>query len=183
MPYRYVVSKVRRFFLHNVLHVDDTPHRIALGVAIGMFWAWTPTVGVQMALTVATAFVFRANKLVGLPWVWISNPATMLPMYYGNYRLGRLLLGGGWPALQLRRVLETPGWFRKFWTLMEETLQVAWPLWLGSVLVAVAFAVPTYFLIRWAVIAYRRRVTHWREKRLEEATEKGRPVEPPGPGT
>jgi hypothetical protein len=157
MPYRYVARKAKQFFLHNVLHVDDTPHRIALGVAIGMFWAWTPTVGIQMTLTIVFAFLLRANKLVGLPWVWISNPATMLPMYYGNYRLGRLLLGGTWPEIQFAHVIRTPGWFRKFWALMQETLHVAWPLWLGSVIVALAWAVPTYFIIRWAVIAYRAR--------------------------
>ena len=156
MPHRYLAKKAKDFFAYRVLGVNDTPHRIALGVAVGMFIAWTPTVGVQMGLTVVVCALVGANKVVGLPWVWISNPATMLPIYYWNYRLGRLVLGGRWPPLRLGKVMKTPGWWQKFWILLEETVVVGWPLWLGSVIVAAATAVPTYFVIRWAVITYRR---------------------------
>ena len=33
MPHRFVWKRLKNFFIHRVLHVDDTPHRIALGVA------------------------------------------------------------------------------------------------------------------------------------------------------
>jgi len=156
MPHRYLAKKARDFFIYRVLGVNDTPHRIALGAAVGMFIAWTPTVGVQMLLTGLLATLLRANKVVGLPWVWISNPVTMLPIYYGNYRLGRVLLGGDWPELRLDKVASTAGWWQKFYVLLQETLVVAWPLWLGSFIVAAAMAVPTYFIMRWAVNFYRR---------------------------
>jgi len=156
MPYRFLAKKAKDFFVYRVLGINDTPHRIALGVAVGMFVAWTPTVGIQMVLTAFIAAMLGANKVVGLPWVWISNPATMLPIYYWNYRIGRLMLGGDWPPLRLRKVVRTEGWWQKFWVLLHETVVVAWPLWMGSLIVAAATAVPTYFIIRWAVIAYRR---------------------------
>jgi len=69
-------------FVDRVLQVHDTPHRIGLGVATGIFVAWTPTVGFQMALTVALAWLVGANKVVGVPFVWISCPPTYFATYY-----------------------------------------------------------------------------------------------------
>ena len=39
----------------RVLTLDDTPHSIALGTAIGMFVGLTPTVGIQMVVVLAVA--------------------------------------------------------------------------------------------------------------------------------
>ena len=84
MPYRYVWQRLKDFIVHKVLRLDDTPHRIALGVAIGFFVTWTPTIGIQMILVVALATLLKANKLVGVPFVWISNPFTIVPIYGPN---------------------------------------------------------------------------------------------------
>ena len=67
--FRLLSRRIRRFIIHNILHADDPPHRLALGVAIGMFMTFTPTVGVQSILVALTAWVLRANKLVGMPMV------------------------------------------------------------------------------------------------------------------
>ena len=170
MPYRYLARKAKDFLVYRVLGVNDTPHRIALGVAVGMFVAWTPTVGIQMVLTALICALLGANKVVGLPWVWITNPATMVPIYYWNYRLGRLVLGGHWPPLRLRKAMQTPGWWQKFHVLLHETMVVAWPLWLGSVIVGLAMAVPMYFAVRWAVTAYGQHRRHHVQSQQQEAT-------------
>ena len=63
-------------------HMDRChPHRLALG----LFLAWTPAIGLQM-------LALRANVVVGIPMVWISNPVTMGPIYLWNYLLGRKIL-------------------------------------------------------------------------------------------
>lgn len=157
MPHRYIARRAKRFFLYRVLHVDDTPHRIALGVAIGMWAAWMPIVGIQMIVTVILAFALRANKIVGLPWLWISNPATMAPIYIGEYYLGRALLGGDWPEPRFIEALHADdGGWAKLTAWLQATGEVAWPLFLGGFVLGVLFGVPTYFIIRWAVVAYRR---------------------------
>ena len=98
--------------LHSILKADDPPHRLALGVAIALFVTFTPTIGFQSVLVVALAWLFGANKLVGLPLIWISNPATFVPIYYPAYRLGKWVLGGtpvkcnggrNWPSRPIRR--------------------------------------------------------------------------------
>ena len=173
MPIRYVVNRVKRFFIFRVLHVNDTPHRIALGVAIGIFVTWTPTIGFQMLLTVALAWLLRANKLVGVPFVWISNPLTMVPIYLPNFALGRWLLRNNYESPDFAKALTVGGgswleaWLNRTSAWWSETMKVFAPLWLGSLIVGLVLGVTTYFLIRYAVVAYRRHREHVRQLRRQ----------------
>jgi hypothetical protein len=48
-----------RTLLRSILMLDDTPHSVALGTAIGMFVGMTPTVGIQMIIVLIVAFLTR----------------------------------------------------------------------------------------------------------------------------
>ena len=93
MVHRQIYRRISRFIVRRILHTDDTPSRIARGAAIGIFVAWLPLIGLQMLLTLGLSFILRANKLVGLPVVWISNIFTLGPIYYPSYLLGSAMLG------------------------------------------------------------------------------------------
>lgn len=184
MPHRYLTKHIKRFFIYRVLHVDDTPHRIALGVAIGIFITWTPTIGLQMALVVALAALLRANKVVGVPFVWISNPVTLVPIYGPNYWLGTKILGGSYDFSKLSPFVDavaTGGnWFERLHAAWDAMWIVFWPLWLGSAVVGGALAVVTYFAIRYAVVRYRR---FWHEKHPRPPWADDKPeTEPEAPG-
>jgi uncharacterized protein (DUF2062 family) len=88
-----VKTKVVDFIKFRVLHVDDSPHRIALGFALGILVAFMPPLGFHMLLVAMFAFMFKANKFVALSAVWISNPFTFLFIYYPNYIVGSAVLG------------------------------------------------------------------------------------------
>ena len=64
----------------------------SLAVALGMFCAFIP-IPFQMVIAAALAIWFRANILLTVPFVWISNPFTMGPLYYFCYLLGVEMLG------------------------------------------------------------------------------------------
>ena len=169
MPHRFIGRKLKRFFVYRVLHVDDTPHRIALGLAIGIFITWTPTMGIQMILTVALATLMRANKFVGVPFVWISNPLTAVPLYGFNYLVGTWILPGPnsfdeFCGKVSAAVFAGGGWTDKIYAWWDATIEFVWPLWVGSIVVALILAVPTYILTRWAIVHYRKR---WHEKHPE----------------
>jgi uncharacterized protein (DUF2062 family) len=104
MTYQSIKARLRRFFADRVLGVHDTTHRIALGVAVGVAVAMTPTIGLQMVLTVAVATALRANKVVGVPFAWISNPATLW-LYVPSYVLGSWLLGRPWDTGKMLHAL------------------------------------------------------------------------------
>ena len=147
-------GKLVRMF-RSILLLQDTPHSIALGTAIGLFIAWTPTVGIHMILVVAICLVLRANKTASLVAVYVSNPLTMLPMYWIDYLLGALVLDKRFTYDDMRQLLDFHGWngFKHaLWTLCVE---LAGPMWLGGLVLAMASAVPGYYLTRWGVVRFR----------------------------
>jgi len=173
---RRALLRVQRFVKYRVLHVDDTPHRIALSVAIGIAVAWTPTIGVQMALTVVLCTALRANKLVGVPLAWISNPLTIIPIYYPSYLLGRWLTSTGGKDLgQWRRMVAgvfdsgLPIWDRAlgFWKF---AMEIAVPLWIGSLLIGLTLGAAAYWITYRAVVRHRLRVQRRRRKRAVRKT-------------
>ena len=79
-----------------------SPHsasQTARGVANGVFWALTPTIGLQTLEIVATWFVAKrvlrkdSSLLQAMVWVWINNPLTVVPMYFTFYVTGLWLTG------------------------------------------------------------------------------------------
>lgn len=129
-----------------VLTVKDTPHALALGIAVGLWVSLTPTVGIQMTVVFILGTLIKANRIAGVAMTWISNPATFLPMYYGYYRVGILITGEdpiSFGALKTN-VSEYQGWdlvvyFFEF---------VGKPMWIGSLLIATIISVPAYPLCR-----------------------------------
>jgi len=170
-----LLRRLRDWFVH-LLHLDDSAHRIALGAAVGVFVAMTPTVGFQMLLVLLLLWFIPGNRAAGLPLVWISNPATLAPIYYFNYRVGVVILGrpagvnvkAEWAAVVeampgIARLAASPVrwlggmwmWLGHVWHAMEKVLP---QLWLGSAIVAVAAGLVTYLLMYHLVNLYRRRL-------------------------
>ena len=71
------------------------PEHIARGVAVGLAWALTPTVGIQMAFCFVTLVIARRifkwefHLLVSLAWTWFTNVITLLPSYYLFFLTGQ----------------------------------------------------------------------------------------------
>lgn len=159
------------FVYKHVLHADDSPHRIALGAALAMLVAFSPTVGFQMVIAVALATLLRANKAVCIPIVWISNPVTIVPIYGTCWEIGRLLVISPTAALEPNfaeklanltmhtnqsiwsRLFETEFWSRLLGIMFEFGLE----LWVGCLAVGAVAAFLTYFAMRWGVTEYRQR--------------------------
>lgn len=88
-------------FLGDRMHEPNLWHinrrSIAAAFAIGLFFAWVPT-PTQMAFAAATAVFFRANLLISVALVWVTNPVTMPPLFYFAYRVGLWYSGRPSPA-------------------------------------------------------------------------------------
>ncbi len=75
------------------------PEYAARAVMIGLFWAATPLVGIQMYLVLMTWLVARRSSrfdfslLIAAAWTWVTNVFTMGPTYYVFYLTGKLLTG------------------------------------------------------------------------------------------
>jgi uncharacterized protein (DUF2062 family) len=58
----------------------------------GTILAFLPLYGIQLPLAALAAFALRANLPILISLQFISNPLTVLPIYYTNYQIGRLAL-------------------------------------------------------------------------------------------
>lgn len=152
-------------FIRGVAMLEDTPRRIALGSAVGIFFASQPFVGSQMAAAALTSKLMRASVLASLPWTWLTNPVTVAPFYYGSYCLGRVFWGGeasGYERFQaIGAKIEEMG-FMDFlqggWRdLLGLVAHIAIPLQIGSVIIGGITAVGGFFFMRWLVVAVQRR--------------------------
>lgn len=138
--------------VNQVLHLEDSPHRLALGFAVGIFVAWTPTIGLQMLLAALLTWLCRANKLIAIAVVWISNPYTALPIYWFNYLVGYWCVGGekvnwAWFDTLLTRPEPNMGFSAYLSYAYHKMTEVAYPLILGSCLVGIVLALVSYPLI------------------------------------
>jgi uncharacterized protein (DUF2062 family) len=159
--YRGHRRQLRQFVYHNLLHADDPPHRLALGMAIGMFVAFTPTVGVQMVFAGFLSWLLRANKVVSVAVVWISNPGTMVPIYWYCYRIGCAVLaldpvGRPWWS----DLAHPPDrWWPAVAFYWSRLMEIAGPLWLGSSIVGVICGYVTYYVVYHAIRYHRHQNT------------------------
>ncbi|MCR9295793.1 MAG: DUF2062 domain-containing protein [bacterium] len=176
---KFVSDRVRKylavakdFCVHRVLHADDPPHRLALGIAVGMFVTFTPLIGIQMMVSVFLAWLLRANKVVGVPIVWISNPLTVIPIFTPCYVLGCKVLGVPvvlevWQEIsrEWNALIADPGtrlgdkvrfwWERLIDVGWDSMLDFAGPLWVGCLLVAAVAGVVSYYISLFAIRQYR----------------------------
>ncbi|KUJ72843.1 DUF2062 domain-containing protein [Thiomicrospira sp. WB1] len=138
-------------------------HSVAKAFANGLFWMAIPIPSQMLAAAVVSIFT-RANLPLSIVLVWISNPFTMAPIFYFNYRIGSLLVSHP-PRDDLK--------FELSWHWISTTLGDLWlPLYLGSLIVGGALAISSYVVIhlfwRWHVSrTWEKRIHMRRQSRSE----------------
>jgi uncharacterized protein (DUF2062 family) len=76
-----------------LLHVEDSPSRVAAAFAVGVFIAFFPVLGIHTGLALLIALAFRLSKVAILLGAWVNNPWTIAPMYTAGTLIGCVLLG------------------------------------------------------------------------------------------
>jgi len=156
---KVVISK-----LIEIAKYKDSPTRIALGMALGIFIGILPIMGIQMAVVSLCAIPLRANLKSAIAGVWISNPITVVPIYYANYLFGLLFVPGREISREhFQEIIDTAAEWN--WSEVGDSLMrildissnILLPLWLGSAILAAVFCVPTYFFTLKLVSTYRGR--------------------------
>ncbi len=159
MGVRGWIANTRWFVVHRILHAADSPHRIALGAAIGMWVALLPLVGIQMVVSATLCIPVRGNKAIAAAMAWVSNPITIIPIFLPCYWLGCLLLGlDAIPTSEFEAIFNPgvdTGWWDSVSASWSAMMAVVAPLWLGSGIVATIVAIPTYFVTIRLVTQYR----------------------------
>jgi len=134
----------------NLWHLNCSS--VAKAFAVGLFFAWMP-VPFQMVLGAGGAILFHANLPLSVVLVWLTNPLTMAPMFYGAYKFGALLLGEELQHFEMELSFE---WLQHEMSLIWE------PFLLGCFALGAISAVIGYFGVQ---CGWRAMVMHkWRNR-------------------
>lgn len=165
-----------RFLRYRILHINDSPHRIALGVALGLFTAWTPLLGFHVLIVLGLAFLLKANKFAAVICVWANNPFTLVPIYYPSYLLGRTVLkcfhpNGAASKAEIQglfsesdlSVIPSNFFAVEHWQNLFAFLWQKCPeLWIGSLIIGFLVAFAGYLTTYYLIVQHQRRYPHRR---------------------
>ena len=150
-------ARLRRW-LEQLLHTHDTPGRTAAAYAVGVFFGFSPFLGLHTILGIVCAFAFNLNRVAVLLGVY-SNLPWILPAYYTlATTLGAALLQYDVPPgfwTDLRDALSYTSWseFRRTGTVLAPLL---WAYTLGSTIGAAILAAVAYRASLGMIVAHRR---------------------------
>lgn len=146
-----------------VLHLDDAPSKIALGLAVGVFIGCTPLYGLHTLLALVVAFALRVNKVATVTGAWFNLP-WIAPFVYGlSLKVGEFILSGGQGleflrgerlgdlAAMIRPYLSFERFREGFLASFQLLFVASKPLFVGTTVVGVLAAVVTYVLALGAV--------------------------------
>jgi len=137
-------------YLRRLLALDDTPERIALAFAVGVFLAFSPLLGLHTIIGVGIAFFFGLNRVAVLLGVFINNPWTLVPIYTAATYLGGMFVGfpsgASLPDFGWRQI-----WTAAYWFELARQWRVLMPTLLGSSILAILFALLSYPLALYVV--------------------------------
>jgi uncharacterized protein len=148
----------RRWFHEHslkLLAIRDTPEAIAGGVAIGIFFGFTPLFGLKTALTILFAWLTRSNIIAAV----LASAAhdVILPLmpvlYRWEYEVGYWILSHPHHLPPPLRKLKWEGISLHGWIVF--LLGVGKPLLVGGFVVATPFAVLSYAFTQRLVIRHR----------------------------
>lgn len=150
------------YYRHRVSRISGTPYFIACGLASGAAISITPMIGFHFILAAVLAFILRGSIVAALVGTFFGNPWTFPAIWYGTFKIGSFILGGGGsvPAtLTIEHIMHQPD-------------SVFYPMLIGCVPPAIIVWMLIFFPARDMVEHYQRR----RVRRLKSAGLKNRLV-------
>lgn len=181
-------TRASRYIAHRLRRLPDPAHKIARGIACGIFVCFTPLYGLHFLLSAGLAWVIRGNILAALLATFFGNPLTFPVIATISVELGAWLLGR--PAVPLPQIVSAFSYASvELWSnvaaiFTSDTMKwarldvffrnVFWPYLVGGLLPGAVGAVIAYYISHPFIHAYQRaRMTRLQRKiaRLRAAKE------------
>ncbi len=137
----------------RIMAIEDAPHSVALGVAIGILFGITPLFGIKMPLAVALSFILRGNIVATLIIVGMADLFTpaLAVVYLLEYKIGCFLLILKTHAASID-LIDDPGEVPHWIAIVSKGL----PLLVGSITLGAVTAMPAYIAVR-AIMSRRKK--------------------------
>src|SRR5881397_3099569 len=137
-----------RRWLDTLLHVADTPERTAAAFALGVFFGFSPFLGLHTLLGILFAFLLNLNRVAVLLGVYSNLPWVIAPYYaFVTWQAARITghrLPPGFNA-QFRALFELSVFHTDFWhRLITIVKPLLVPYAIGSTIGALLAAAAAY---------------------------------------
>lgn len=112
--------------LTQLLRLGETPQRTAAAFALGVFFSFSPFLGLQIALALSLALLLRLNRLAVFAGLNANLPWIMVPWYAGTTAAAAAVIGTPLPAdfrRELGHLLSLGVFSRDFWSQAAEWLR------------------------------------------------------------
>ena len=155
LPFTWIFLRMRPVF-RWFIRLHGSPQAIAGGFSVGVFIAFTPTIGIQLVLAFFLATVLNLNRPAAVLAVWITNPVTIPAIYSLNYWLGSLIWEGPSVPVVSRRLFRLASQLTTLdlWAITDQLSAVAElgmdiivPLVLGSIIAGAFSATLSYVIL------------------------------------
>jgi uncharacterized protein len=151
---------VRRW-LDALLHIDDTPERTAAAFALGVFFGFSPFLGLHTVLGILFAFLLSLNRVAVLLGVYSNLPWVIAPYYAFVTAAGTKITGDRVPPafqVEFGALFDHSVFHLEFWERLITLLKpLLWPYAVGSTVGALLLAALAYPLAL-AFVTSRRRI-------------------------
>lgn len=185
---------------HRVKRLPDTPHKIALGFACGVFVSFSPLFGLHFFYAWICARIVRGNGIASLIGTFVGNPLTFPLIAASSFGLGRWITGmrGREHGESVMGAFSEAGaglWqsFKSLFGFGEPALDRLGPFWsdvffpylIGGIFTGLITAAVFYFLTKPLVAAYqsrrRKRLLERAKQRSEQRDADQGDAQPPSP--
>ena len=141
----YYHSKLLPLFRNTVdeiRHPGNNPQIVAQSMALGVLIAFIIPIGLQLLAMTMILLVFRYNFIIASSISLISNPFTVLPIYYAGIVVGEFSLSEKFPWKFFDDLVEKPSWGR----LLEFDFKSIIIVLTGLGIMGIIASAITYFL-------------------------------------
>ena len=147
----------------GIFQVNETPHRIALAFAVGVFMGISPLLGLHYIGGIMLALLFRLNKLITAIGVTVNNPWTIVPIssfctWFGAKLLGlkQVLPEVDWKSMSLSNIISKMSDMDNFLIIVDKLMPLIKSFFVGSFVICIISAIASYFIIKVLAIRYRK---------------------------
>ena len=148
-PWRFLRAltreNIKRFVRENITRTEDSNHKVAASVGLGVFFGIVPIWGYQMIAAGLTAHFLKLNKVLTILSSNISIPPMIPFILYGSFCTGAWILGRD-ARLDFQAI--------SFENVYKDLIQYV----LGAIVFAVACGIAVYGLMYVVLSACRRKV-------------------------
>jgi uncharacterized protein (DUF2062 family) len=143
------LQRTFRYYALRFKRLGGDPQSLAMGTAIGIFIAITPTVPLHTIAIITATLLLRANTIAALiSATLVSNPLTFVPQYYLCWKIGNFIVPDRltWDRLQeVMGVITDESFLVSLKTISNLSMDAVLVMMIGGILIAIPPTVISYY--------------------------------------